>query len=387
VQSDEATGNTTKRSTERILTTHTGSLPRPDDLVRMMFAREEGVPVDQQALAGRIRTAVMETVRRQSEAGIDMVNDGEAGKPSYATYVKDRLNGFDGQSYALQYADLIEFPDVGRRVFSDPGRSRRKAPACTGPISVRDPGAVQTDIDNLKAALPAGGDEAFLTAASPGVISLFFRDEHYHDHETYLYAIADAMKHEYQAVAAAGLTLQVDCPDLGMGRHIQFADLSLQQFRTKAQLHVQALNHALEGIPAQHVRLHLCWGNYEGPHHFDVPLRDVIDLVRGSQPTTRARVAAVREPRGAGGYRDYPRRDRFHDELHRASRAGSATHRALRQAGGPGERDRRHRLRFRDLGRSGSCRSASCLGKAGQPIRRGAPRVAAALVTSAIRST
>ena len=186
-----------KRSTDRILTTHTGSLPRPDDLIRMMFAREEGVPVDATALAARVRSAVDEIVQRQLECGLDVVNDGEMSKPSYATYIKDRLHGFGGESHPLVYQDLAEFPELARRVFGDPGRSRRRTPACTGPISVRDPRAAETDADVVKAALARGkATEGFLSAASPGVISLFFRNDHYRTHEAYLEAIAEAMRHE-----------------------------------------------------------------------------------------------------------------------------------------------------------------------------------------------
>jgi 5-methyltetrahydropteroyltriglutamate--homocysteine methyltransferase len=274
-----------KRSLDRILTTHTGSLPRPADLIRMMFAREEGVPVDGPALAARIRTAVAEVVRKQTDAGIAVVNDGELSKPSYATYIKDRLSGFDGTSQALQYRDLVDFPEMAKRVFNDPGRSRRKTPACTGPIGLRDRGAAQVDVDNLKTALRAVEvRDVFMSAASPGVISLFFRDDHYRNHEAYLFAIAEAMRHEYETVARAGFTLQLDCPDLGMGRHIQFADLGLEEFRKMARLHLAALDHAVANIPPEQLRIHLCWGNYEGPHHYDVPLADILDLVLAARP-------------------------------------------------------------------------------------------------------
>src|SRR5882724_3049324 len=274
-----------KRSTERFLTTHTGSLPRPEDLIRTMFAKEEGVPVDAAALAARIRSSVAEVVGRQVEAGIDVVDDGEYSKPSYATYVKDRLHGFKGKSEPLQYRDLVDFPGMARRVFGDPGRARRKTPACTGPIAVRDRGAAVADAENLRAAL-AGvtAAEGFLTAASPGVISLFFRDEHYGNHEKYLFAIAEAMRHEYEAVAKAGFVLQIDCPDLAMGRHIQYAALSTPEFLKAARLHIEALNHALANVPPEQARVHLCWGNYEGPHHYDVPLADVIDVVFAAKP-------------------------------------------------------------------------------------------------------
>jgi 5-methyltetrahydropteroyltriglutamate--homocysteine methyltransferase len=274
-----------QRSTDRILTTHTGSLPRPEALTRAMFAREEGVPVDAPALAAQIRAAVADVVRRQEQAGLDVINDGEFSKPSYATYVKDRLAGFGGASHPLQYRDLVDFPEMARRVFGDPGRARRRTPACTGPVTLRDPEAARADVSALQAALAqVRAREAFLTAASPGVISLFFRNDHYPSHEAYLFAVAEAMRPEYEAVAGAGLVLQVDCPDLAMGRHIQFADLGLDDFRKMARLHLAALDHALASIPPDRVRLHLCWGNYEGPHHYDVPLADVVDLALAARP-------------------------------------------------------------------------------------------------------
>jgi 5-methyltetrahydropteroyltriglutamate--homocysteine methyltransferase len=296
------------RSTQRFLTTHTGSLPRPDDLVRAMYAREEGVPVDAQALERRVASAVAEVVTKQVEAGIDIVDDGEMSKPSYATYVKDRLSGFGGSGNTFVYQDLVGFPNLARRVFGDPGRSRRKTPACDAPIGIRDADAARRDVAHLQSALSAvasrdpSGDrhrveDAFLTAASPGVVSLFFRNEHYGSDEAYLAAIADAMRHEYETIANAGLVLQIDCPDLGMGRHIQYAELPLAEFRRKAELHVEALNDALRNIPAEQLRMHLCWGNYEGPHHCDVPLADVIDIVFRAKPS--AIVLEAANPRHA----------------------------------------------------------------------------------------
>ena len=275
-----------QRSTDRFLTTHTGSLPRPPDLIRMMFAKEEGVPVDRTALATRIHSAVAEVVRKQVEAGVAIVNDGEMSKPSYATYVKDRLNGFGGASHPLQYQDLVDFPEMAKRVFGDPGRSRRRTPACDGPISVRDPRAAQADAENLRAAATAANvEQVFMTAASPGVISLFFRNDYYPSHEAYLFAIANAMRQEYETATRAGFVLQVDCPDLAMGRHIQFAGLSLDEFRASARQHVDALNHALANVPSERARIHLCWGNYEGPHHYDVPLAEIIDIALEARPS------------------------------------------------------------------------------------------------------
>jgi len=282
-----------KRSTDRFLTTHTGSLPRPEDLIRMMYAKEEGVPVDAAALSHRVGAAVEEVVRKQAAAGIDVINDGEMSKPSYATYIKDRLSGFGGTGNTFVYQDLTDFPNLAKRVFGDPGRSRRKTPACNTAIGVRNPQAAQADVDHLKSALAnVEAQEAFMTAASPGVVSLFFRNEHYPTEEAYLFAIAEAMRPEYETVAKAGIVLQIDCPDLGMGRHIQHADLSLAEWRKKAQLHVEALDHAVANIPPEQLRMHLCWGNYEGPHHCDVPLADVIDIVFRARPSAIAIEAA-----------------------------------------------------------------------------------------------
>jgi len=282
-----------KRSTDRILVTHVGSLARPPDLMEMLIARNEGKSYDRSALAGRTREAVAEIVQKQIDCGVDIVNDGEMSKPSYATYIKDRLSGFGGSGNTFVYQDLEGFPRLAKRVFGDPGRSRRKTPACNAAIGVRDPQAARNDVAHLKAALTSvTAEDAFLTAASPGVVSLFFRNEHYASDEAYLEAIAEAMRDEYETIARAGLVLQIDCPDLGMGRHIQYANLSVAEWRKKAQLHVDALNHAVRNIPAEQLRMHLCWGNYEGPHHCDVPLADVIDIVFRAKPTAIALEAA-----------------------------------------------------------------------------------------------
>jgi 5-methyltetrahydropteroyltriglutamate--homocysteine methyltransferase len=195
---------------------------------------------------------------------------------------------------------------MAKRVFGDPGRARRKTPACTGPIAVRDVRAAYTDAENLRSALSSVKTEgAFLTAASPGVVSLFFRNDYYPTHEAYLQAIAEAMKPEYEAVAKAGFVLQVDCPDLAMGRHIQYASLSVEEFRKKARLHIEALDHALANVPPEQARLHLCWGNYEGPHHYDVPLADILDLVLAARPGAVSFEAA--NPRHAHEWRVFER--------------------------------------------------------------------------------
>jgi 5-methyltetrahydropteroyltriglutamate--homocysteine methyltransferase len=269
----------------RILTTHVGSLPRPQDLMEMMWAREDGIPLDKGALEQRIREGVDDAVARQVKAGIDIVNDGEWGKPSYATYIKDRLTGFGGTGNTYVFQDVEAFPSTKARVLADPGRKHRRAPACIAPISVLDMEAPKRDAQRLKEAVQTHkATGAFITAASPGVTAFFFRNDHYPTEEEYVFAIADAMRHEYEAIVNAGVMLQVDCPDLAMGRHTQFRDLDLAGFRKAMELNIAALNRSLVNIPADKVRMHLCWGNYPGPHHFDVPLQDIVDLVWTAKP-------------------------------------------------------------------------------------------------------
>lgn len=272
------------RSTEAFLTTHTGSLPRPEPLMRMMFAREEGGPVDESAMSAAIDDSVRLMVERQAEAGIAIVGDGEMSKPSYATYVKDRLHGFGGESGSYAFRDLDEFPGTKAKVFADTGRARRKAPACTDPIAVKDMEAPRRDAERLVSL--AGGRPTFMSAVSPGTTSLFFANRHYPTHEAYLFALAEGLRHEYETIAAAGIDLQIDCPDLAMGRHVQYADLDLADFRKRIALHIEALNYAVAHIPAERLRMHLCWGNYPGPHHCDVPLADIVDLVWTAKPAT-----------------------------------------------------------------------------------------------------
>jgi 5-methyltetrahydropteroyltriglutamate--homocysteine methyltransferase len=274
-----------KRNDGRIFTTHTGSLPRPPDLIEMIRAREAGVPVDNDAFQARVRSAVAETVQKQIDAGIDLVSDGEEGKPSYATYIKDRATGFEGQSPArirIQ-AEARDFPEYTERRMATTATILTR-PTCTGPVAWKDFAAVERDIENFKAAVdrlkPAGG---FMTAASPGVIAFFLGNEYYPSHDAYLEAIAAVMKDEYEAIAAAGFELQLDCPDLAMGRNSQFFDLDLPAFRRIVARHIEVVNEATKNIPPEQMRLHLCWGNYEGPHHMDVPLRDIIDVVLTSR--------------------------------------------------------------------------------------------------------
>ncbi len=269
----------------RFLTTHVGSLPRREELMQIMFAREDGIPIDQSALEEKVSRAVEDVVAHQIQAGLDIINDGEMPKPSYATYVKDRLTGFSGTANTFVFQDLAAYPSLTARVFADPGRKHRRTPACNGPVSMRDLNAPRRDAqrlrDSLKGKTPVG---LFLNAASPGVTTFFFRNDFYPSHEEYLFACADALRHEYEAIVEAGIMLQIDCPDLAMGRHSQFADLKLHEFRDRMALHVEALNRALVNIPSEKVRMHVCWGNYPGPHHCDVPLADIVDIVWKAKP-------------------------------------------------------------------------------------------------------
>ncbi len=271
-----------KRSTERILTTHTGSLPRPPDLTAMLELMDAGNALDPAAFDDRVRRAVADIVRQQVEAGLDIVNDGEQGKVGYSTYVRHRLTGFGGQSALPSRADWADFPEAAARAER---RSAVSRPSCDGPIEWQDRGAVQKDVANLRAAL--GGvkpTEAFMTAASPGVIAHFLRNEYYPSREAYLSRLVDVMKEEYDAIHRAGFVLQVDCPDLAMGRHLAFPSLSNAEFVKIAEANVEALNHALRDIPPDRMRLHLCWGNYEGPHHRDIPLREIIHVALKARP-------------------------------------------------------------------------------------------------------
>ena len=253
-----------------------------------MWAVGDGIPVDKKALDERVVSAIQEVVNKQVAAGVTIINDGEMSKPSYATYVKDRLSGFAGESIQNYFFDdLVDFPRSAEAVAGNPGRRKRSAPACTSAIEVIDRDAAVKDMVELSAAAKrAGHDKIFTSAASPGVVSLFFGNEFYKTQEEYVFAIAEAMRFEYEAIAAAGATVQVDCPDLAMGRHSAYAQMSLEEFRNTIRMHIEALNHAVRNIPAEQLRMHLCWGNYPGPHHHDVPIQDIIDIVWTAKPQT-----------------------------------------------------------------------------------------------------
>jgi 5-methyltetrahydropteroyltriglutamate--homocysteine methyltransferase len=276
-----------ERSTERILTTHAGSLPRPAALLPMLLAQEAGERIDSAQLEAEVRSAVNETVRRQLDTHVDVLNDGEVSKPSYATYVKDRLTGFGGegsiQEVAASVMGLDDFPDFAEHLAATMASAAEiRFTSCDGPVAFTGHEAVQADIDNLKAAVesesPAG---TFMSSASPGVISVFSPNRHYRSEDEYLGAIADAMREEYEAIHEAGFVLQLDCPDLAMTA--PGAD-SLESFRAQMELNIEALNHALTNVPAEASRIHICWGNGEMPRATDVELKDIIDIVLKAKP-------------------------------------------------------------------------------------------------------
>jgi len=263
-----------------LLATHVGSLPRSQAVVDFLFARERGEPCDPAAFDACMTAAVSEAVRRQVEAGIDIVSDGETSKISYATYVKDRYTGFSGDSPRNAPADLKLFPTFLDRLAREGGTPKYARPQCTGPVASKGQGELQKDIANLKAAMAAhGAARGFMNAASPGVISLFLQNAHYPTREAYLEALASAMRDEYRTILDAGLDLQLDCPDLALSRHMLFTHLSDAEFLAVAATHVEALQHALDGLPQDRIRLHICWGNYEGPHVCDIDMAQVFPLL------------------------------------------------------------------------------------------------------------
>ncbi|HYZ53780.1 MAG TPA: cobalamin-independent methionine synthase II family protein [Streptosporangiaceae bacterium] len=273
-------------SPERIYTTHTGSLPRPAELAQAIANRETGdgpVP-DPGRLAAMVAAAVTDVVGRQVKSGIDIVSDGEVSKIGYATYVKERLSGYGGEEGALALADIADHPDLAERAL---GGLVTRMPSCDGPVRYIGQAALRADLDNFAKSLAGTGRRGFVPAASPGVISLFLANRYYPSDDDYLHAVAEAMAVEYRAIVDAGFDVQLDSPDLAMGRHVQYASASLEEFKRRITVHVEALNHALTGIDPDRVRLHVCWGNYEGPHHRDVELAEILPIV------TRAHVGAL----------------------------------------------------------------------------------------------
>jgi 5-methyltetrahydropteroyltriglutamate--homocysteine methyltransferase len=279
-----------KQSVRGILTTHTGSLARPPHLRQMLVDREAGKPIDREVFDATVRQAVAGVVRNQAEIGLSSINDGEQSKIGFANYVTERLSGFEGADEPRPIGlDAREFPEwAGSR---PPGLTFRR-PSCNGPIAWKDFSAVEQDIENLQAAArEVGADEVFMTAVSPGTLANFFPNRHYPSREAYLFALADVMKREYEAIVDAGFVLQLDCPDLALGS-FWFPDLSVEDFRPVVALNIEALNHAVADLPPEQMRMHVCWGAGEGPHYFDVPLTAIVNLLLAARPTALSIVGA-----------------------------------------------------------------------------------------------
>ncbi len=274
-----------KLSTERILTTHVGSLPRPRHVAELLMLKDRGEAYDQDELDRSVRQAVADIVRRQIETGIDIVDDGEMSKPGYSTYIADRLTGFAGHAPRKPPLDTRDYPAFNAAMTRMTGAQTLRRANCVGPVTLRDPLPLEQDIANLRAAL-AGMRfaDAFMTSASPGLVSAFQPNAFYPSHDAYVEAVAAAMEAEYEAIARAGFVLQLDCPDLAMARHTGFQDLSEADFLKRARHHVAVLNHAVRNIPSEAMRLHICWGNYEGPHDHDIPLANIAPIVLKAKP-------------------------------------------------------------------------------------------------------
>jgi 5-methyltetrahydropteroyltriglutamate--homocysteine methyltransferase len=273
-----------RHSTDRILTTHVGSLPRSQAVTDVVFAREQGA-AEPSGASGILSEAVESVVRRQVEAGVDVVSDGEMSKISYATYIRDRITGFDGDTPREPGLDLIEFPRLLKKLADSGATAKYRRPRCVGPIATKSLDPLGTDVANLRhAAEVVRPTEAFMNAASPGVIALFQPNDYYRTQDEYLEAVAEAMRFEYEGIVAGGIILQIDAPDLGMGRHTMYKNRSVDEYLTLAALHVEVLNHALRNVPADRVRMHVCWGNYEGPHHHDIPMELLLPVVLEAKP-------------------------------------------------------------------------------------------------------
>lgn len=274
-----------RHSTERILTTHVGSLPRPQSLVDALLKKDHGEDLDRAEYDLVIAQAVEAVVGRQVEVGIDIPSDGEASKVSYSTYMMDRLNGFGGDNERRMPMDVAPHPEFRAKLARMTGVQEFRRASCIGPISVKDWGPLHIDIANLTAAAKRHGvAEAFMNSASPGLITAFQPNQYYKTHEDYVWALAEVMHEEYEAILAAGLVVQLDCPDLAMARHIGFQDLTEAEFLKQAEVHVEAMNHALRNVPADMARMHICWGNYEGPHDHDIPVDRIMSIILKAKP-------------------------------------------------------------------------------------------------------
>jgi 5-methyltetrahydropteroyltriglutamate--homocysteine methyltransferase len=269
-----------KTSGERILTTHVGSLPRPDDAVALLLRKDRGEAYDQAEFDRVMRRAVADIVKRQVEIGLDVVSDGETSKIGYATYIKDRFNGFGGDFTPKPHLDLADHPEFRKRMTAFLGSQTFRRLTCIAPVSIKDRDAAKIDVENFRAALASSrAVEGFMNAASPGVVSSFQPNRYYPSHEAYIEALVAVLRPEYEAIANAGLLLQIDCPDVAMSRHTGFQDLNEADFLKRAAFDIEALNQALANVPANQVRIHVCWGNYEGPHDHDIALEKILPIV------------------------------------------------------------------------------------------------------------
>ena len=275
-----------KLSDDRILTTHVGSLPRPDDVAELLLKREHEEPFDEAELDARITRGVAGIVARQREAGVDVVSDGEMSKVAYSTYAKDRLTGFAGDSGRRPNRDVAPYPVFREKMARMTGDQPMRRPQCVGPVEVKDREPLRKDLANYKAALDdAGVTDAFMTSSSPGVASVFMPNAYYRTHAQYVEALGEAMREEYEAIVGAGFVLQVDCPDLAMAYHTGFQYLTQEEFLLRAEHHVEVLNGALANVPAESVRMHICWGNYEGPHDHDIPVAKILPIILRAKPS------------------------------------------------------------------------------------------------------
>ncbi len=274
-----------KLSTDRILTTHVGSLPRPQDVVDLIFAQDRGESIDQAKFDTTVQRAVDDVIRKQVEVGVDIPSDGEQSKISYATYIRHRLTGFEGDSSRPTPQDLDDFPDYRDKLVKEGHSATYKRPVCKGEIKVKSLEPVKEDIARMKAALAkAKVDEGFMNSVSPGTVAVFQPNEYYPTHEKYMAAVSEGMRAEYEEIVKSGLLLQLDCPDLAMGRHSRFKDLDEAGFLRNAEIQVEALNQALANVPADRVRMHVCWGNYEGPHTHDIALTKILPIIMKAKP-------------------------------------------------------------------------------------------------------
>ena len=375
-----------KLSTDRILTTHVGSLPRSQEVVDLLFAQDRGEAVDEAQFNEVMRRAVAGTVNHQAEVGVDVVSDGETSKISYATYIRHRLTGFEGDSARPTPQDLDDFPEYRDRLVKAGHSATYKRPVCKGPIKVKNLKPVEQDIAHMKEALSkVKVTEGFMNAVSPGTIAVFQPNEYYPSHETYLEALANAMREEYEMIVKSGLLLQLDCPDLAMGRHSRFKHLSDEEFLRYAELQVEALNHALANVPADRVRLHVCWGNYEGTHINDmdcmkifpiaIKVKPMALLIEGANPRHEHEWEAWTTHQASGRQDSDSRRDRIEHQLCRASRGRRAKADALRRRRRARASHCRHGLRLRHLRRIRPGLSSFRVDEAALACRRSANRV------------